>query len=293
HDWKSLSGLPMEAAVTRKMMESSGEVSPMPMEAKIRTIIVDDEAPARGRLRQLLKQESDIAIVAECTNGNQAVEAMHREQPDLAFLDVQMPRLNGVQVCQSILATNTPLPIVIFVTAYDSYALKAFEVHAVDYLLKPFDYERFARALRHARALLNHRKQQEVGSRLAAVLEEIAPGFKKPDRLVFKENGKIVFVQAENVDWVEADGNYVRVHVQGGSHYVRETLAGIESQLNPEQFMRISRSTLVNLDRVKELHPLFYGDYAVILKDGSRLSMSRNYRDRLESLVQRPRAGAK
>jgi two-component system LytT family response regulator len=259
----------------------------MATEAKIRTIIVDDEAPARARIRQLLKQEADFAVVAECANGGQAVEAIQRERPDLVFLDVQMPRLGGLEVCREAAADGTPLPMIIFVTAYDEYALKAFEVHAVDYLLKPFDRERFIQALSHVRQQMGRTKQTAVESRLAAVLEDLSPGSKKPGRLIFKENGRIIFVRPESIDWIEADGNYLRLHAGEGSHYVRETLASLESQLPEEKFMRISRSIIVNLDRVKELQPLFYGDFAVILQDGSRLNMSRSYRDRLEALFQK------
>ena len=265
----------------------------MATEAKIRTIIVDDEAPARTRLRQLLKPETDFVVIGECANGNLAVELIVRDKPDLVFLDVQMPRLNGVEVCQAVMAASAPLPLIIFVTAYDSYALKAFEVHAVDYLLKPFDQQRFTQALDHARRQLTRLKQEAVEARLAAVLQDLAPQSKTPDRLVFKENGRIIFVQTQNIDWIEADGNYIRVHATDGAHYIRETLASLESQLPTGQFMRISRSAIVNLDRVKELQPLFYGDYAVILQNGSRLNMSRTYRDRLETLVQRSRPGAK
>jgi two-component system LytT family response regulator len=265
----------------------------MVMEAPIRTILVDDEAPARARLRQLLKLEPGFTVIAECANGNQAVEAIQRDRPDLVFLDVQMPRLNGVEVCHALCANKTPLPLIIFVTAYDTYALKAFELHAVDYLLKPFDRDRFSEALRHAERQLSRHKEFQVDARLASVLQELSPGSRKPDRLVFKENGRIIFLQPDDVHWVEADGNYIRVHATDGSHYVRDTLASLESQLPSGRFMRISRSMIVNLDRIKELQPLFYGDYAVILKDGSRLSMSRSYRDRLENLVQRPRAGGK
>lgn len=179
--------------------------------------------------------------------------------------------------------------MVIFVTAYDAYALKAFEVHAVDYLLKPFDQERFAQTLAHVRKQFAQSKQVDVQSRLAAVLEDLNAPARKADRLVLKENGRIVFVKSETIDWIEADGNYVRLHSTGGSHYVRETLANIESQLPPEKFLRISRSSIVNLDRVKELQPMFYGDYSVILQDGSRLSMSRSYRDRIESIVNKRR----
>lgn len=257
----------------------------MASEATIRTLVVDDEAPARARIRQLLKQQPDFALVAECANGRQALEAIQKEKPDLAFLDVQMPRLSGLDVCRELAANNIPLPMFIFVTAYDEYALKAFEVHAIDYLLKPFDRERFFQALDHARHQLAHFKRVTAEERLAAVLQDLAPASKTPERLAFKENGRIVFVRPETIDWIESDGNYVRVHAGGHSHYVRDTLAGLESQLSRDKFMRISRSVIVNLDRIKELQPVFYGDYAVILQDGSKLSMSRTYRDRLQGIL--------
>jgi two-component system, LytTR family, response regulator len=257
----------------------------MASEATIRTIVVDDESPARTRIRHLLKQQPDFSLVAECSNGSQALETIQREKPDLVFLDVQMPRLSGLEVCRALAVNRVPLPMFIFVTAYDEYALKAFEVHAIDYLLKPFDRERFLQALNHARHQLAHLKRTAAEARLAAVLEDLAPSSKTPVRLAFKENGRIVLVRPETIEWIEADGNYVRLHAGGSSHYVRETLASLESQLPREKFMRISRSIIVNLDRVKELQPLFYGDYEVILQDGSRLNMSRSYRDRLENIL--------
>jgi two-component system LytT family response regulator len=256
-------------------------------EAKIRALIVDDEAPARSRIRQLLKNEPGLEIGADCSNGRQAVEVIRREKPDLVFLDVQMPGLTGLEVCETLAAADIPLPLVIFVTAYDQYALKAFDVHAIDYLLKPFDRERFQKALGHAREQLSHLRAGAPDSRLNALLEDLRAGAKRTDRLVFKENGRVIFLRTETIDWVEADGNYIRLHAGTESHYVRETLAAMEAQLPSDGFMRISRSLLVNLDRIKELQPLFYGDYAVILRDGSKLNMSRNYRDRLESILAR------
>ena len=243
------------------------------------------------RIRQLLKDEQDFEIAGEYANGRQALEAVQRLKPDLAFLDIQMPRLSGLDVCEAAAAAGTALPLVIFVTAYDEYALKAFEVHAIDYLLKPFDRERFQKALQHAREQLRHAKDGAVDARLAALLEDLRPGSKKPERLVFKQNGRVIFIRTETIDWVEADGNYVRVHAGAEAHYVRETLAHIEADLPAEKFMRISRSAIVNLDRVKELQPLFYGDYAVILHNGSRLDMTRTYRDRLEGVLDRRAAG--
>src|SRR5436190_1986807 len=159
----------------------------MASEAKIRTIVVDDEAPARARIRQLLKHEPDFAIVAECANGAQAVEVIQREKPDLVFLDIQMPRLSGLEVCQAVAAGTTAMPMVIFVTAYDAYALKAFQVHAIDYLLKPFDQERFAQTVTHVRGQCRQSRKVDVQSRLASVLEDLDPTNRKPGRLVFKE----------------------------------------------------------------------------------------------------------
>lgn len=256
-------------------------------EAKIRTVIIDDEAPARARIRQLLKNESSFEIIADCSNGRQAVEVIEREKPDLIFLDVQMPGLTGLEVCETLAAAKVALPLVIFVTAYDEYAVRAFEVHALDYLLKPFDRERFQKALGRARDHLNRAPTGATDTRLTALLEDLRTDTKRASRLVFKENGRVIFIRAETIDWLEADGNYVRLHAGADSHYIRETLAGLEAQLPAESFMRISRSLLVNLDRIKELQPIFYGDYVVILRDGSKLNMSRNYRDRLEAILAR------
>src|SRR5258706_6987937 len=236
---------------------------------KIHVLIVDDEAPARVRLRHSLRDETDFEVIGECANGRQAIEAIRRDKPDLVFLDVQMPRVTGFDVCEAV----DKMPPVIFVTAFDQYALKAFEVHAIDYLLKPFDRERFRKALAHAR-----RNDQ----RLAALLNDLRPGFKTPDRLVIRENGRIVFVRVSAIDWLEADGNYVRLHTGEESHYFRETLAKLEAQLPGDKFVRVNRSSMVNLDRVKELVPKFAGDYSVILRTGQKLTLSRNFRERFE-----------
>jgi two-component system LytT family response regulator len=255
------------------------------LQPKTRVIVADDEAPARARLRNLLKQEPDFVLVAECANGRQAVESVVREKPDLVLLDMQMPALSGLEVCDALKTAGTTMPLVIFVTAFDQYALKAFEVHAIDYLLKPFDRERFRETLRHAREQLRRVHSPEADSRFAALLEQLRSGAKPSDRLVFKENGRVIFLRTELIDWVEADGNYVRLHAGSEAHYFRESVAALEAQLPAARFMRISRSVLVNLDRVKELQPLFYGDYVVILHDSSRLNLSRNYRKRIENLL--------
>ena len=259
----------------------------MASEAPIRVLIVDDEGPARSRVRQMLKDEPDFAIVGECANGRQAIDIIQKVEPDLVFLDVQMPHLSGLDVCAALADEGTRIPLVIFVTAFDEYALKAFEVHAIDYLLKPFDRQRFRQALSHAREQVRRTRPSSTEARLAALLADLRPRSKRTDRLVFKQNGRMVFVRTETIDWIEADGNYVRMRAGSESHHFRETLAMFEEQLPGDKFLRISRSTIVNLDRVKELQPLFYGDYAVILQDGSRLNMSRNYRDRLEAILER------
>jgi two-component system LytT family response regulator len=251
----------------------------------LRTLIVDDEAHARARIRHALQDEPDVALVGECANGREALESIRREQPDLVFLDIQMPGFTGFDVCARLSEGGAPVPFIIFCTAYDQYALKAFEVHAIDYLLKPFDRERFKQALDHARARLRRAAPTPADQRLADLLADLRAGAKPSDRLVFKQDGRVVFVRAEAIDWLEADGNYVRIHCGRESHYVRETLAGLEAQLPAEQFMRVSRSALVNLDRVKEFQPLFYGDFSVLLLNGAKVAMSRNYRDRLDKLM--------
>lgn len=257
---------------------------------KIRTLIVDDEAHARARVRQFLRHEPDFEIAGECATGSQAVATIQKEKPDLVFLDVQMPRFTGFDVCEAVAAAGHKLPLIIFVTAYDQYALQAFEVHALDYLLKPFDRERFQKALDQARRLLRQAGAAQSDACLAALLEELRTSQSRSGRLVFKDGNRVVFLCAETVDWLEADGNYVLLHVGNATHQLRETIGGLESRLPAGKFMRVSRSIIVNLDRVKEVQPLFYGDQVVILQNGTRLNMSRNFRSRLDELL-RHRAG--
>jgi two-component system LytT family response regulator len=252
---------------------------------RIRTLIVDDEAPARARLRQFLKEETDFETVGECANGRQAVAAIQEQRPDLVFLDVQMPRLNGLEVCRAL--GDGPLPLVIFVTAYDRYALPAFEVHAIDYLLKPFDQERFRKSLHHAREQILRGQTQPLNERLLALLQDFRNGPQKLERLAFKSEGRVIFVRLADIDWIEAEGNYARLHVGAASHLLRETMNSLEGQLASDKFLRISRSVIVNLDRIKEVQPLFYGDSVVILRDGTKLNLTRNYREKLEALLVR------
>jgi two-component system LytT family response regulator len=249
---------------------------------KIRTLIVDDEPLARERMRSLLAAEPDIAIVGECRDGREAVEAIRRDSPDLVFLDVQIPELDGFQVLEAIGADRAPA--IIFVTAYDQYALQAFEVHAVDYLLKPFDEERFRRALARARQAWAGEKG-ELSEKLLSLLHELKAPQGYLERLVVKSAGRLFFLRTDEIEWVESAGNYVCLHVRGESHLLRETMAGLESRLDPARFVRIHRTAIVNIDQVKELRPLFHGEYLVLLRDGTELTLSRGYRDRLQEVI--------
>jgi two-component system LytT family response regulator len=245
-------------------------------------MIVDDEALARERLRQLLRVEADIEIVSECSHGREAVAAIKKESPQLVFLDVQMPELDGFGVLEEI--RDGTMPVVVFVTAHDKFALKAFEVHAVDYLLKPFDKERFQTALKKARGHLKRAEGGGLNERLAELLADLRPEGRHPDRLAVKAGGRVLFVRTAEIDWVEAADNYLSLHVGSESHLMRETMTALESRLDPKQFIRISRSTMVNVERIKELQPMFHGDYVVILRDGTKLNLSRGYRDKLQQL---------
>ena len=252
----------------------------------IRTLIVDDEPLARERLRKLLENEPDIEIVGEAADGAEALAAAQKDHPDLIFLDVQMPELDGFGVIEGL--EGEGMPAVVFVTAYDRFALKAFEVHALDYLLKPFDRERFQKALDRARHLVQQRQTGDLGHRLSSLINDLKADRPKPkylDRLAVKTEGRVLFFKMDEIDWIEAADNYVGIHVGNEEHLHRETMASLESKLPPTRFLRISRSTIVNLERIKELQPMFHGDYTVILKNGTRLSLSRNYRDKLNHLL--------
>jgi two-component system LytT family response regulator len=245
----------------------------------MRILIVDDEPLACERIRTLLAAERDLEVVGECHDGRSAVAAIASLGPDLVFLDVQMPEMDGFAVLQSI--DPGRMPAVIFVTAFDQYAIRAFEVCALDYLLKPFDRERFAKALARGRGEHLRRGAGDLDQRLKNALEEWNSRRKYLDRLVIRSGGRVFFLRIEELDWIEAAGNYVRLHAGREEHLYRETMARLEAALDPEKFARIHRSTIVNVDRVKEMHPLFRGDYTVILRDGRELTLSKAYRDRL------------
>jgi len=245
----------------------------------IRVMIVDDEPLACERIRMLLDGEPELEIVSECRNGNDALRAIEKLNPDLVFLDVQMPELTGFQVLDRL--DPARMPVVIFVTAYDRYALKAFEVSALDYLLKPFDRERFRRALGRARDELDRRKAGSVNEKVLKLLSELQRSKEYVDKLIVRAGGRVLFLRADEIDWIEAAGNYVRLHTGKEEHLYRETMTKLEEQLNPDRFARIHRSTIVNIERIKELQPWFRGDYMILLRDNSKLILSKTYRGRL------------
>jgi len=255
---------------------------------KIRTVIVDDEELARRGLRALSQRCEDLELICECRNGREAVDAIHRHRPDLVFLDVQMPGKTGFDVIGAI--EDAQRPHVIFVTAYDKFALRAFEVHALDYLLKPVNEERFDAALARVREAMSHASDNAIVQRVrqaaaglqGATLPSTVPAV---GRLPIKSNGRIIVIRSADIDWIEAEGDYVSVHVGGKTWLTRETIAAVELRLALSGFVRIHRSTLVNAERVKELRPLDKGEYIVVLSDGTELKLTRNYRASVERLV--------
>ncbi len=301
--------------------------------SKVRVLIVDDESLSRQRIRRLVQAEPDVDVIGECANGVEAVEVIRAQRPDVVCLDVQMPELDGFGVLTQL--ADGPRPKVLFVTAYDEHALRAFEVHAVDYVLKPVDADRFRTAFERAR-----RAHQEsvAADRLGQLLDTVrrvsdgsvassgdfppvsgahaTPSQTAPvdpsgasngngnaigngngnghvnannssyaSRILVKHDGRMFFVKVTDIDWIEADRNYVRLHVGGTAHTIRERISHIEETLDPRIFARIHRSTIVNLNRVREMQQWFSGDYVVILENGARLRLSRHYRDRVERQV--------
>lgn len=260
----------------------------------IRVLIVDDEPMAREGIRVLLKDDPEIEVVGECTGGREAVRAIRDAEPDLVFLDVQMPEVDGFAVVEEVGVHK--MPAVIFVTAYDQYALKAFEVAALDYLLKPYDDERFATAVSRAKEELRQGEVADLTRRLISLLEKqpgewatepSAAAGKYLQRVMLKTSGRVTFLRVEDIDWIEAEGDYVRIHASGSRHLIRDTMKRLEDQLDPSRFVRTHRSTIVNLDRIKELHPFFHGDYLIVLKDGTELKLSRSRRRSLEDRLGR------
>jgi two-component system LytT family response regulator len=242
----------------------------------LRVLLVDDEPLARERLRALLQDEPSVEIVGECGSGTDAIATLRSTPLDLVFLDVEMPGCDGLQVLSELPAEGRPA--VVFVTAHERFALDAFEVQAVDYLLKPFDRERFQTALRRAEEHLRAQRAGKLEDKLESLLADAASPGKKPERLTVKANGRLVFLKPDDIIWIEAADNYIILHLASGRLMLRETLTAIEERLGAATFARVSRSAIVNLDQVKELQPTFHGDYVVVLRNGTKVPLSRSLR---------------
>lgn len=250
---------------------------------RIRTLIADDQLIACEMLRRLLQNEPDIEIIGASATGAETVAAINRLQPDLVFLDVKMPGMDGFDVVKQI--NGHRLPVIIFVTANEGYAIKAFEVHALDYLVKPCQADRFQSALQRARDQLRQNRTSELQEKLEAFMQDMQNGSAKAaERIAVKANGRILFLPLTEIDWVEAADNYVILHAGQDSHVLRETMTRLETRLPVEKFLRISRSTIVNVQQIRELHPMFHGEYVVILANGKRLTLTRTYREKLHQL---------
>ena len=252
-------------------------------QAPIRVLVVDDEPLAREKICGMAADDPDIRVVAECSNGAEAIEAVQTMRPDLILLDVQMPEVGGFAVLEAL--KDDGLPPVIFITAYDHYAVRAFEFHALDYLLKPFDRERFQTAIERAKRQIRRDSGARMDARILALLEEMRETPRYSERLVVKTGGRVFFLNTDEIDWVEAEGNYVSIHTGKKSYLLRETITSLESQLDPKEFVRIHRSAIVRLDRIKELQPWSHGEYHVLLQDGTRLTLSRSYREKLQAAL--------
>ena len=248
----------------------------------IRTLIIDDVALARARLKRCLAGDSEIEIVGECDNGEKAVADIRSLAPELIFLDVQMPALDGFGVLEALRGEQAPE--VIFVTAHNEYAIQAFEVNALDYLLKPVDCERLSKAVERAKSrLAQSTRDNHLDTRFRAILEDIKSKYLK--RLTIKLTGRTILLPTDEIDWIETHGNYLKVHAGRESHLIRGTMQSLETKLNPEKFVRVHRSVIVNVEKIKEIYPRSNGDQDLVLQNGRQLMLSRNYRDKFFSLL--------
>jgi two-component system LytT family response regulator len=245
----------------------------------MRILVVDDEPPARRRIRQLLDAVPDAEIVGECGNGQDAIAAIRAHVPDVVFLDIQMPAGDGFAVVEACDSQNAPL--FVFVTAYDEHAVHAFEVHAFDYILKPFDKDRFAESLQRARRKLTDGEAIRSSRQLLALLNDLKASRMGADRIAIKESGRTIFLPVGQIDWIESSGNYVTIHAGHTTHLLRETMKGMEARLDPRVFRRIHRHIIVNLSRVRELHPWSGDEHVLVLHNGTKLEVSRRYRGNL------------
>jgi two-component system, LytTR family, response regulator len=260
----------------------------MTLAPALRVLVVDDEAPARRKILRLLRSESGVQVVAEADSGESAISAVEKHHPDLVFLDVQMPGMDGFGVIQRIAsAASAKLPRVVFVTAHDQYALRAFEVHAFDYLLKPVAEERFREALRRAREQ-QVQSDDRFASRLGEMIEKMQRERGFPDRLLVPEENRAIFVLVRDISWIEADRNYLILHCGGKTHRLRGTLDLVQKTLDPKLFVRLNRGSLVRLDAIRELQPWFHGEYKVILYDKTEVRWSRRYVTQRPELLKLP-----
>lgn len=272
------------------------------MSERIRTIVVDDEPLARRGLMVRLAQFTQLEIIQECSSGREAVEAIQNQQPDLVFLDIQMPGLSGFDVIRKLDEENKKLPLVVFVTAYDQYAIRAFEVRALDYLLKPVDEDRLQQTVERICAQFNDRVQQSQQSKLIDLVAEMTgedcedilrrlgegqslTGNNYPEHIAIKESGEITRVAINAIEWVDAAGDYMCIHASGETHILRRTMKELEQELNPRRFQRIHRSAIVNLSQVEKLCSRQNGEYHLVLHNGQELKVSRSYKDRIKQLI--------
>ena len=255
---------------------------------RMRVLIVDDEPYARKRLRRFLQDEPQTEVVGECASGPDAVDAIEKHEPDLVFLDIQMPGMSGFDLIEAVGPAN--MPPVVFVTAYDQFALQAFEAHALGYVLKPIDRRRFREVFQHAQLYLQAGQAKELNERLTDLLKRLG-GSKYCSRLAVRLTGRIFFVPVKDIDWIEASGNYVELHVGAEKYLLRCPLHVLEEKIDPEQFVRMHRSGIVNVDRVKEIQPYFQGTHVVILKTGVKIIASRDGMQRLQRMLGEPGLG--
>jgi two-component system LytT family response regulator len=250
----------------------------------VRAVIADDEPLARERIRTLLSRFTQVTVVGEARDGNETLEMIRGLRPSLVFLDVQMPEMDGFAVLEKL--DSASAPAIIFVTAYDAFALRAFEVHAIDYLLKPFTRARFTRAMEHSlRRLGQANGSAGIEPGLLSLLESIRSERKAQGRIAIRSEQGVYFVRISEIDWLEAFGNYVKIHVGSQEHLLRDSLKCFEERLDPNRFLRVHRSAVVNLDSIERLEPWFHGEYSVFLRDGTKLTSSRTYSERLRSLI--------
>lgn len=260
------------------------------MNEKISALIVDDEPLARKFVRRMLEKHRSIEIGGECGNGLEAVNWIREKKPDLVFLDVQMPVMDGFTALETLIGDEKePLPQIVFITAYEQYAIRAFEIHALDYLLKPFDQQRFDKAMqRVSEKFSDHDQFQTEQKQIAALLKNVREKQTFLERLVIKTGGRIIFLRTTEIDWIQADDKYAHLHAEGKSYLVRQTLGWLETQLDPQKFVRIHRSAIVNLERIKELQPMFTGEHTVVLETGAKLTLSRSYKNKLFEILGNP-----